>query len=52
MSFKGQYQYVIVWQSKTGYIGRGSPMNYEIANIWINYLKDEFPNIQHWIEMV
>ena len=43
---------IIKWMMPNGYEGHGSPISKEIALSWINYLKDEYPDTQHWIEEV
>jgi hypothetical protein len=40
----------LYWQLPNGYIGKGNPLQYEIAIKWLNYMKGKDKNIKYWIQ--
>lgn len=40
---------IIYWQLPNGYIGKGNPIQNELAFIWLKHLKAQDKTIKYWI---
>jgi len=40
----------IVWRSDTGLEGNGSWISSDLAKSWLAFLKEKYPDMNHWLE--